>query len=192
MSYDFCLFQLQPGQDPVEKYMSLDDEEKVIPPEPQKELRKKKVAEALVSHDPSLNIFGFDYSEISKVTHLSEEEAKLKYRNIEVNTPDDGPGIQIELNDDHFSLTVPYWHTGGKAGEVFTHIWQYLEIMQNETGFVVFDPQLGKVLNLSDGYEQAVNIYGNVLTTVNNSIAKRILPAPVKKAKKWWQFKLWD
>jgi hypothetical protein len=41
---------------------------------------------------------------------LREDEARVRYRHVELNGPENGNGIQITLYDDNASITIPYWH----------------------------------------------------------------------------------
>jgi hypothetical protein len=39
---------------------------------------------------------------------ITEDEARVRFRHIELNGADDGNGIQITLSDDTADITVPY------------------------------------------------------------------------------------
>jgi hypothetical protein len=153
MSYDYLLFIPQPGIDPLATGQTgRNDETDEInpgPPVPEKEASKRSIAAALLKSNPALTIFQFDFDEIAKIESITPEEAKVRFRHIEINGPDDGNGIQIVLFDDSASLTVPYWDDDEKAKAVFAEIWDYLKVMERVAGYQVYDPQIGRIVDLS-------------------------------------------
>ena len=170
MSYDFRLFLPQPGLDPLVAAQSESDEESEEinpgPPVPAKETRKRAIAVALKKADPSLEAFRFRFEEIATFQKIGVEEAKLRFRHMELNGPEDGPGIQITLFDDGASLTVPYWHRGKKAKTVFAQVWEYLKIMNQVGGYQIYDPQMECVVHLDSDLERATTCYTDVVERV--------------------------
>jgi hypothetical protein len=170
MSYDFRLFLPRLGVDPLVTAQTDPDEESDDinpgPPVAAKETRKHAIADALMKTDPLLEVFQFGYEEIAKFQNISVEEAKLRWRHMELNGPDDGPGIQITLLDDGASLTVPYWHKDKRATVVFAQIWVYLKIIQRVGGYQIYDPQMECIVNLASDLEKATNSYTDVLKRV--------------------------
>jgi hypothetical protein len=170
MSYVFRLFLQQPGVDPlVMAQIEPDEESDEInpgPPVPAKELRKKLIADGLMKADPSLEVFQFGFEEIAKLQNISVDEAKLRFRHMELNGREDGPGIQITLLDDGASLTVPYWHKDKKAKAVFAQIWGYLKIMQRVGGYQIYDPQMECIVKLASDLEKATKCYTDVVKRV--------------------------
>lgn len=169
MSYDLYLFKPKAGIDPLETVDEIFSEEsdEINPgiPYPEKEARKHLLANALVNLNPELQVFPFGFKELAEMDKISVEEAKIKYRHLELNGADDGNGIQITLYDDSAEVTVPYWHGGADAKKVFNEIWSYLKVIENETGFMTYDPQLEKILNLSTDLLEVVEIYQSVIAS---------------------------
>jgi hypothetical protein len=163
MSYDLYLFKPRVGIDPLETIEELFSEEsdEINPglPNLEKESRKRSIANALINLNPQLEIFPFGFRELAEMEGISEDEAKIKFRHLELNGADDGNGIQITLYDDAADVTVPYWHSGAEAEKVFNEIWSYLKIIESESGFVAYDPQLEKILNLSTDLPEVMEIY---------------------------------
>jgi hypothetical protein len=183
MSYDLKLFKPVAGEDPYVTAQRDSDEFAVSPLDPQKEALKRKVAEALIACNPKLEIFEFGYEEIAKFQKITVEEARLKYRHLELNGPDeDSNGIQITLFDDEASVTVPYWHEGDKAADTFREIWSYLEIINREAGYLVYDPQIDRVFDPATGFDDALQRYSGVMTQIIHT-----LPSDAKQ-KPWWKF----
>ena len=120
------------------------------------------IADALIKLNPKLEIFPFGFQELAEMEGISEDEAKIKFRHLELNGADDGNGIQITLYDDAADVTVPYWHSGESAEKVFDEIWSYLKVIENEARFVTYDSQLEKILNLSTDLPKVVEIYKSV------------------------------
>jgi hypothetical protein len=170
MSYDFRLFLSQPGVDPVVTAEGEADEgsEEINPgpPIPAKEARKRAIANALIKADPALEIFRFGFDEIAKFQNVGVEEARLRFRHLELNDPEGGPGIQIVLFDDSASVIVPYWHNEKKAKAVFAQIWEYLKVISDIAGYDVYDPQLECIINLNRDLERAAKRYTDLVKRI--------------------------
>ena len=184
MSYDYRLFKRIDGEDPLVTAQRDSEGFPSTPPDPQTEALKRRVADALIAHNPQLKIFQFEYEEIAKFEEISVEAARCKYRHLELQGPDEGSnGIQITLYDDEASVTVPFWHEGDKAADTFREIWQYLEIISRESGYSAYDPQIYGVLDLSAGYEEALASYAGTVCTI-----RKALPVGGTRRKPWWKF----
>ncbi len=139
-------------------------------PDPQKEALKRRVADQLIAHNPQLQLFQFPYDKIAQFEKLSLEEARRKYRHLELNGPEGGNGIQMILWDDDASLTVPFWHEREKAGHAFRELWNYLEIVCRETGYAIYDPQMNRTFNLSAGCEEILANYHRTARQVREAL----------------------
>jgi hypothetical protein len=160
MSYDFHLFRRVAGEDPLTTARAQGEDEDLGPPDPDVERIKKAVADALVAQNPGLEAFDFDYEEIGRFHDISADEARQLYGHIELNCPERGNGIQVTLFDHTASITLPYWHSdSATAKEAMTEIWGYLRIMCREGGFLAYDPQLDRVLDLSQDFDQVTSTY---------------------------------
>ena len=184
MSYDFILFKRRAGEDPRVTAKRDSAEFAGTPPDPQKEALKRRVADALIARNPKLEIFEFDYDRIAKLHKITVDEARLMYRYLELNEPEDETnGIQITLFDDEASVTVPFWHEDEEAEGVFREIWSYLEIISREAGYLIYDPQTDRVLDAAAGIDEALLHYSGAMQQINES-----LPASRKDEKPWWKF----
>jgi hypothetical protein len=170
VSYDFSLFLPQPGVDPLVTAQRLADAEwddaNPGPPLPAKEARKRAIADALTEVDPSLNVVQFGFEEIAKLQNISLENARTRFRHLELDGPEHGPGIQIALFDDSGSLTVPYWHKDTRAKDVFAKIWQYLKVIQEVAGYQIYDPQMECIIDLGSDLDRATERYTDVVKRV--------------------------
>ncbi len=166
MSYDLHLFKPKSGVDPLETIERLfeDESEEINPglPVPKKEERKRALAQALINLNPQLEIFEFSFKELAEMEGITEDEACVRFRHLELNGADDGNGIQITLSDDTADVTVPYWHTGDAAKQTFEEIWSYLKLLEAEGGFATYDPQLERILNLSADFSSVLEAYEEV------------------------------
>ena len=182
MSYDFRLCLPQAGRSREEIATAAEEDLGITDPVPAKEERKQRISAALIARNPMLEPFAFGFDQIAKLEKISVEDAKKKYRHIELNGPTEGSnGIQITLFDDEASVTVPYWHHGATARRVFEEIWTYLEIIEREGGFFTYDPQVERVLDLRKDFEASLDCYD----IVSREIADQF---PVQQKKPWWQF----
>lgn len=187
MSYDFHLVPKASTGDPVARARALleaqSEEINPGPLVPFKEAKKRQLAGALVQANPRLEPFAFGYEEIAAQYGITEDEARERYRHIELNGPEDGNGIQITISDDTADLTVPYWHQPEAATKVFDEIWTYLGILEREAGFCIYDPQLDKILDLAADRGAVLARYGRVVAQMPQIVAE---PAQAKKP--WWKF----
>ncbi len=130
MSYDFILLHREPGQswDEVLKAnerLVMEGADRSF--DPPAHARAERIADRLQAHDPQLERFTSD-------------------RHIELTRPD-GTGVQVSLFAHELAVTVAYWHTGRAARAVMELVWSYLAILEQETGWETYDPQLGRSLN---------------------------------------------
>ena len=167
MSYDFRAFLPQPGEDPlvtakVEQDLESDDINPG-PPIPAKEARKQALVKSLKKVNAALQKFAFGLNEIAKLYSITVEEAKARFRHIELNGPENGNGIQITLLDDGATVTVPYWHKGKAAQTAFSEIWDYLKVLQMVGGYQIYDPQMERIIDLASDQDSATRRYLDVM-----------------------------
>ena len=130
MSYDFILLHRQPGQswDEVLEATERRVEQELDPPfSPSARAWAERIADRLQAHDPKLERFTSRHC-------------------IDLDRPDD-TGVQVSLFEHELAVTVPYWHTGRAARAVMELVWSYLAILEQETGWETYDPQLGRGLD---------------------------------------------
>lgn len=142
MSYDFILLHRQPGQlwhEVLEANERRVMQEADRPFSPSAAARVERIADRLQAHDPLLERF------------TSEDCIEL--------TRSDDTGVQVSLFEQELGVTVRYWRTGRAARAVMELVWSYLAILEQETGWETYDPQLGRSLDrardleaVSDGH----------------------------------------
>ena len=190
MSYDLSLRRVPDDTDPLTYWRTVlrDDsdvrEAASTPPGHDADDRKLALCEALQSLDTNLKPFDFQFPQIAQHLGITEEDARRRYRHIELNGPQDGPGIQITLFDDEVSVTVPYWHSGARARNVWVVIWTYLRLLHDIGGMSVYDPQLDKVVDLDRDLPVVVKSYLSGL-----QYTESLFPLPrADKCRPWWRF----
>lgn len=166
LSYDFRLFRSKAEDAPPIAAAQDFPGFPTTPPDPQKETLKRRAADALIARHPELRICQFPYDRIAQFEHISIEEARRRHRHLEINSPEGGNGIQIILRDDEASVTVPFWHAGRKAADTFGELWDYLEIIRRETGYAIFDPQIGRIFDPAAGCGEALAHYNGIVRQV--------------------------
>jgi len=130
MSYDFILLHREPGQSWDEV---LEANERLVmegadrPFSSSARARAERIADHLQAHDPQLERFTTEH-------------------HIELTRPDDA-GVQVSLFERELAVTVAYWHTGRAARAVMDLVWSYLAILEQETDWEIYDPQLGRRLD---------------------------------------------
>jgi hypothetical protein len=169
MSYDLHLVKPAPGksvEDALEVLFAEDeDEDEPAPHNAEAQALQRRLVAALVAKHPALEPFAFDFATIGDSLGLSAEEAARQFQHVELNGPEEGNGIQITVDGAAATITVPYWHRGDGARAVFAEIWDYLEIFGAE-GFVAFDGQLERVIDLRADREAALAAYLATTATI--------------------------
>lgn len=189
MSYDLHIASRESIENELAAVDEYDPEAEVLNPgRPVAEIeaKKRELADRIRSANPQLQPFEFDFREVAEFLGSSEEEARLRYRHIELNGADDGNGIQVTIYDDHVGITVPYWHSGDAARAVIDEIWRYLQIIEQATGYVTYDGQVGKVLGLSVDKPEVLRAYIGVIDRLPEIIASAEFDHTGLKP--WWKF----
>jgi hypothetical protein len=187
MSYDLHFVPTQSGVDAASSAeASLATEELGInlgPLDPAKEARKRAIAADLIAADPVLSVYPFDFQDLARIEGITEPEARVRFRHLELNGPEDGNGIQITLFDDSASLTVPYWHDGSAAETVWDEIWSCVAVLEQH-GFATYDPQLERqVFRHADDAAVAEKYRQGVVFT--RGVATELIRPPKRP---WWKF----
>src|SRR5882757_1437519 len=133
MSYEFHLFAPRPGEDPLVTAQSKSDDLPSGSPDPATEAHKHRTAVALITLNFRLKHSPFDYEEMARFNRISVSDAQVRYRHIEMSGPGDGNGVQIVIFDDEVMISVPRWHAGKEAAQVFREIWSYFDLLARES-----------------------------------------------------------
>jgi len=155
MSYDFILLHREPGQSWAEV---LEASERLTmggtdhPLSPSARARAERLAEHLQARDPQLERF------------TSEDH-------IELTRPDD-TGVQVSLFERELAVTVAYWHSGRGSRAVMELVWSYLAILERETGWETYDPQLGRSLDRA----RDLDVVSGEHTDMSARLSARFLP----------------
>jgi hypothetical protein len=191
MSYDIYLFKPDSGEAAEEAFERLfdeDDDDNRNPPSPEGDALKERLTDRLSKANPLLERFQFDYIAIAKSLKTTEEEARLQWRNIELNSPEDGNGIQIQIEDDKASMTIPYWHKDDDAQRVFEEVWEYLDVFRTEADYLAYDPQLGRPLDLSNDLAEVIYRYTGVMSRFETEVNGPGQTGNTEQSKPWWKF----
>jgi len=132
--------------------------------------KKRKIVDALMEHNPRLELFQFDYAEIARSLKITEEQARLERTNVDLNPTEGDPAIQLSVFGDHVSINIPYWYTGAAAGVTFEQLSGYLRVIRAVAGFFVYDPQTDRVFDpekeefgTHESYERIVRDIPNII-----------------------------
>jgi hypothetical protein len=153
MSYDFTMFNLEPNAD---LYETLSMRERAKGPRlfnKETKQRSRAIVDLLIFKNPRLDW---------------QPSAMGNIESIHIDEGANGNGIQISLFPDEVGITVPYWHEGDAAREVFQQIWDYLGVVQQMTHYVIFDPQLGRLVELEEDYEEVLAAYLGTMNYIDN------------------------
>ncbi len=148
---------------------------------------KLSIVNALTNYNPRLEAFEIDYGEIANLTGTTIEKAKNKFDHIELNTREGDIAVQFTVNDNHVSISVPYWYKGDDAKMLFQEIKFYIKIIRETAGYFVFDPQTGRVFdpfeNEFDGLEKYLSVSENIEEIIGGQNV-----TVTKPSKPWWKF----
>jgi hypothetical protein len=112
------------------------------PLSPAARTRLEQIADRLQAHDPQLERFTTE-------------------RHIELTRADD-TGIQVSLYPGEAAVAVAYWHTGPAARAVMQIVWTNLVILEQETGWEVYDGQLGRSLSRGQDLDEVTGWYADL------------------------------
>jgi hypothetical protein len=147
MSYGFDLINMPSNMSPDDYFLANEENDDDLPMTDEQYSLNQRIIAALLQYKPTLEVLDSHYS-------------------IEV-TPDisdtDLTGILLHLFPNEAAISVPYWHKDERAKTVFKEIWDYLKIIQLQTGYAIYDPQVGDILNLSTDFETVVQIYADIV-----------------------------
>jgi len=190
MSYDWFLFRPADGEDPLlagRRYYedeSTRTEPNPGPINPEAQALKRQLVEALLAHDPRLTPFRRDYAALATMHGVDADEARRRFRDVELNTPVGGTGIQVPLFDDTDGVTVPYCHDGPDATTAFDDVTGYLQVLVDTGGFTVYDPQLDAVIDPALGLTVPRSTYGRLKTQLDDYLAAQ---ASRPDDRPWWK-----
>jgi hypothetical protein len=163
VSFDLSMFEVRAGE-------SLETaRERIAEPAPPTEegdrLRRETVA-ALLEHDPELDVFE------------SEEGAPLT----ELTSLDESKPAQVTLYGDQAFITIPYWHSGDEAKTAMGAVWRLVEIIHERTGWILYDEQEGRQVDIAAGPEQLIGGYEYGTAAVAEIAARESGGAPPENA----------
>jgi hypothetical protein len=161
MSYDLDMFALPPGMD-VDTFFEVRESETEAEIFTVAELTDSEraflraIALKIAGYDFGFRLFDRDRRSL-ELSHLSN-------------------GIQIAFYKNSISFMLPYWHRGEGAQAIFRKIWKYIAIIQAETGYVAYDPQLGQVLDLDADFDKPVHIYLSTIVKMDDIMRPKPQP----------------
>lgn len=144
---------------------------------------KERITAALIEHNPRLEPFKFDYRKIAELQKISEDEARARYRHVELNSPDGDLAIQLTVCDDHVFIAIPYWYKGSEANQVFSQLSGYLRVIANTSGFFAYDPQSGVAFDPRQTELRDHQHYDRVVADLPKIVAQE-----ENQPKPWWRF----
>ena len=184
MSYNFQLFRVPDGADPISAYDAhcAREKERVASRrrgedswgaiDPLKEQMKRRLSETLIASHPELQVSGRDYARLAKTKSIAEDEARRRYRDLELTDLDSG--LQITLFDDTAFVTLSFGPTDrNAAGSRFHAAWECLKVLEEEGGFSTYDSQTGKILHLNSDSEIVLHAYLGASGIVESNLRHR-------------------
>jgi hypothetical protein len=118
---------------------------------------KRRLADLLKESGIELKEFIFDHTLIARELNMSEAEARMQWRHIELNN--DTLGLQIQLYDDTATVALPFWHSGGAEETAWSQVWRCLRSLSREGQFVIYDPQLDRALDVDKDMRAVIDAY---------------------------------
>ena len=157
MSYDLDMFALPSGMDVHTFFETRETDTEIFTVAELSEAERaflRGIAVKIAGHDFGFRLFDSDGRHID-LNHLTNS-------------------IQIAFYKNSISFMLPYVHRGEEARAVFKKIWKYIGIIQAETGYIAYDPQLGQVLDLATDFEKPVHIYLSTIVKMDEPAASKI------------------
>lgn len=180
MSYDFYLFRVPYGLNPMAAYEQQLAEWKATRVkgadrwgaiDPRKEEVKQRLASALIARYPQLELFQRDYAVIAKTRSISEAEARRRYRDLELH--DLRLDLQVNLFDHTASVAIAFVPRDRHQAEArLRAVWTCLRVLEAEGGFSTYDSQVGQVLHLDSDFESVLEQYLTAAGMVDRTLRR--------------------
>ncbi|MCB9832841.1 MAG: hypothetical protein H6807_10225 [Planctomycetes bacterium] len=186
MSYDLTLLPPEHCASP-EQIQSYIEAEASSPTSAQR-ARMDALAASIQRAVPGLDRFAPDFQETARLRGTSVEEARANERFVELDKVSDG--LQIVLQPDQVSVTLPYWHDRATLEELWPEIETVLEILVREGGFRIYDPQLDRLVDdPATIRDQAIASYGHTMKMLE-SLGDRAPRSSTSRpgTRPWWKF----
>jgi hypothetical protein len=180
MSYDIYFIRPEDCADPATAL------EADAPSDPASRANDRRLARMLVEAYPELEIFPTEGDGGLESGQGSDVEAIPAGGVVEINTPEDGSGIQIALYGRFAALSVPYWYEGREAEAVFADVERYATLLVERGGYRMYDPQKQRVFaTVGEAIASMTADYVGFSASVPEIIAH----AEARRRRPWW--KLW-
>jgi hypothetical protein len=154
VSYDLFLFPAGIGDDLAAAYERLEVD--AGPPDPVKEERKQLIATKLQALFPVLVVTERDFAAIAAEEGISEQDARWENREVELLAPGGaGQTVGVDLFDDQACVRVEFPKRIGDE-QTLSLVWALARCLVTERGFVPYDPQLGRAVDLENDFEAAL------------------------------------
>jgi hypothetical protein len=143
VSYDLYVLPVAPDEDPADALERL--EESAPDTDPQE---LDRIASAIQATLPHLErVDGDDF--------------------VELDTPEGANPFQILVSPGQVGASVPYWDDDERAEATYRELLGALEIVQERTGWVIYDPQLDRVIG-ADDLPEILGIHGQGVQAVRS------------------------
>lgn len=151
------------------------------------EVTNGRIATALATLDPTLEVFAFKHEELARLAEITLEEARRRWRHYEIASPNEGTGIQVVLHDDWATVSVPYLHSGPAAESVLATTWEYTRVVASMGSYFAFDRQIGRFLDFEADYDTFFAAYTAAEGETSELMAS-VAMSGVRRPKVWWRF----
>lgn len=145
MSYDLDLFIPQPNLDPIQiiQQAALNNQ-----PDAAHHTRNQALMQRMSAENPQFALH--------QAPHV-----------LELTDPNDG--LQISLYASTAHIALPYWHTVDSDIKLnFAVMRRFVRLIQTHIAYEVYDPQLGRVVNVERDVPQMVALYRQTLNRMQS------------------------
>ncbi len=146
MSYLLDLVRPTPGKDPAKsaKALLIQAGRQRGKARPADEQLKLRLVQALKEANPSLRIMNAAHADLS-LPREGDESDRTSRPHIELYSDS---GLTITVDDKTASVALPFWYKGDQIDAVLEETQGYLDILQREGKYEVYDPQMERMLNI--------------------------------------------
>lgn len=136
--------------------------------------RNEALVAALMAVDPTLERDEYDFQELARWHRISEDEARRRFRTIDLSGPADGHRIGVTLHDAWASTEMPYGASPGGADDLAA-LRRIARVLVHQGGYVAYDPIGPQLLDVDDDD-----------AWVDPEPAPRDAPRAARR--RWWRF----
>gem|GEM_PF-3423909 len=110
------------------------------------EVQKQRILETVLRRVPELEHYTFDYADLARHAKVSEDEARRRWRHLELWNEEFG--LDVDIYDEIITMAVDRAFKGEKEQQAMNALWEICRIARREWRLQAYDPQLERLVDV--------------------------------------------